>query len=234
MRTPVPDIHGKLRKLLEPRSPLACTLVSTETGHFVVLTLAPLTTARLMRRGRQTLWETRVHATDPAVRVGLASPPRYAVLSLSAAEASGRHEALVTRLETGSFEAETSREVLAPIRPFMAQGAAAFEASDHRGAVAAFDEAIRLAGQVDLVHSFLRLYQEAFLMRGLALERLDPDAAKGAYRDFIALYAALPSPHRDVLRAVAWAREAVERLTPLPRGDQARRRASAEGQVIGE
>ena len=216
MRTPVPDIHFKLRKLLEPRSALACTLVSTATGNFVVLTLAPLMAARLLGHGGQGLRETRVHKSDSEMRAGLATSPWYIVLSLTQAEGQARHETLLRRLEIGSLEAETSRKVLVPIRPCMGQGAAAFEAGDHRGAVAAFDEVFRVAGRMDAGHSFLHLYQEAFLMRGLALERLDPDAAKKAYRDFIALYAGLPSPHPDVLHGVAWAREAIERLTPVP------------------
>jgi hypothetical protein len=72
---------------------------------------------------------------------------------------------------------------------------------------------------MDAVHHFLHLYQEVFLMRALALEADDPEAAKAAYREFIALYAGLPSPHPEVLRAVARAREAIERLTPIP-GDR--------------
>jgi hypothetical protein len=56
-------------------------------------------------------------------------------------------------------------------------------------------------------------------MRALVLERSDRMAAKAAYRDLIALYAAYPINHLETLRGVAWAREAVERLTPAPTGD---------------
>ena len=229
MRQPVPDIHFRLRAMREPRSPLASALVKGEGEQFVVLTLAPLTAARLMGKGPRALWETRVYAFDAGAKVGLGSAPRYAVLTDSQAEALSRHEALVARLEQGSFETETARDVLAPIRALMDRGTEAFRAGDPRGAVAALDEAIRLASHKDLLHHFLHLYQEAFLMRGLALECLDPDAAKAAYRDFIRLFAGLPSPHPDTLRGVARAREAIERLTPTPREGSTRRHARRIG-----
>ena len=229
MRYPVPNIRLKLQGIREPRKSLASTLVETDAGHFVVLTLAPLKAARLMGQGPHALWETRVHESDPEVRVGLACAPRYAAFSETETEALARHEALVARLEAGTFETETAREVLAPIRPLMDRGAEAFKAGDHRGAVAAFEEAIRIARRMDAVRHFLHLYQEVFLMRALALECIDPDAAKAAYREFIQLYADLPSHHPDTLRGVAKAREAVERLTPTPREGSARRRAQADG-----
>lgn len=229
MRQPVPNLQRKLQGLREPRKPLASTLVGTDVGHFVVLTLAPLKAARLMGQGTRALWETRVHESDPEVRVGLAGAPRYAVLSPNETEALARHEALVARLEAGTFETETAREVLAPIRPLMDRGAEAFKAGEHQGAVAAFAEAIRVARRMDAVRHFLHLYEEAFLMRALTLECVDLDAAKAAYREFIQLYADLPSHHPDTLRGVAKAREAVERLTPTPREGSARRRAQADG-----
>jgi hypothetical protein len=229
MRYPVPNIRLKLQGLREPRKPLASTLVETDAGHFVVLTLGPLKAARLMGQGPHALWETRVHESDPEVRVGLGSAPRYAAFSETEAEALARHEALAARLEAGTFETETAREVLVPIRPLMERGAESFKAGNHRGAVAAFEEAIRVARRMDAVRHFLHLYQEAFLMRALTLERIDPDAAKSAYREFIQLYADLPSHHPDTLRGVAKAREAVERLTPTPREGSAWRRTQADG-----
>lgn len=231
MRYPVPNIRLKLQGIREPRKSLASTLVGTDVGHFVVLTLAPLKAARLMGQGPHALWETRVHESDPEVRVGLASAPRYEALSGTETEALVRHEALVARIEAGTFETETAREVLAPIRPLMDRGAEAFKAGDHRGGVAAFEEAIRIARRMDAVHSFLHLYQEAFLMRALTLECFDPDAAKAAYRELIQLYAHLPSHHPDVLRGVAKAREGVERLTPTPPGGSTRRRVQVEEQI---
>jgi hypothetical protein len=229
MRYPVPNIGLKLQGLREPRKPVASTLVGTEAGHFVVLTLAPLRSARVIGRGPRALWETRVHESDAEVRMGLAGAPQYSVVSPSETEALARHEALVARLEAGTFETETAREVLAPIRPLIDRGAEAFKAGEHQGAVAAFEEAIRVARRMDAVRHFLHLYQEAFLMRALTLECLDPDAAKAAYRELIQLYAHLPSHHPDTLRGVAKAREAVERLTPTPREGSARRRAQADG-----
>jgi tetratricopeptide (TPR) repeat protein len=229
MRYPVPNLRVRLQGLRESRKPLASTLVGTDVGHFVVLTLAPPNAARLMGQGPHALWETRVHESDPEVRVGLASAPRYAAFSETEPEALARHEALVARLEAGTFETETAREALAQIRPLMDRGAEAFRAGEHQGAVAAFEEAIRVARRVDAVRHFLHLYQEAFLMRALTLECIDPDAAKAAYREFIQLYADLPSHHPDTLRGVAKAREAVERLTPTPREGSARRRAQADG-----
>jgi hypothetical protein len=234
MRYPVPNLRLRLQGLREPRKPLAATLVVTEAGYFVVLTLAPLKALRLMGQGPRSLWETRVHETDREVRVGLGSVPRSAVLSLTEAEALARHEALAARLEAEAFETETGREVLAPIRPLMDRGAEAFRAGDHRGAAAAFEEVIRVAGRMDAVHSFLHLYQEAFLMRALMLECIDPDAANAAYRDFIRLCADLRSRHPDTLRGVAKAREAFERLTPTPREGSTRRHALPGGQAAAE
>lgn len=229
MRHPVPDIHLRLRAVREPRSCLASTSVVNEGGQFVVLTLTPLRSARLMGRGPKVLWETRVYAFDPQGNVGLGTAPRYAVVSASQAEALDRQEALAARLEAGTFERETAREVLAPVRPLMRQAAEAFEAGEPQKAVAALDVAIRIAGRMDRVHTFLHLYQEAFLLRALALECTDPDAAKAAYRDFIHLNAGLPAPHPDTFRAVARAREAVERLTPTPREGTTGRRIQAGG-----
>jgi hypothetical protein len=137
----------------------------------------------------------------------------------------------VARLEQGSFETETARDVLAPIRALMDRGTEAFRAGDPRGAVASLDEAIRMASHMDLLHHFLHLYQEAFLMRGLALECLDPDAAKAAYRDFIHLFAGLPSPHPDTLRGVARAREAIERMAPTPQEGSKRWHARRVGRL---
>ncbi len=225
MRYPVPNINLKLRAIREPRSPLAATLVEAEDERCLVLTLAPLKTARMMGKGPRSAWETRLYAFDAQVSVGLAGLPRYAVLSASHEEALSRHEALLARLEAGSFEAETSREVLAPIRPLIDRAAELFRVRTYPEAVAVLEEAIRVAGLMDLVHSFLHLYQEAYLMRALALECVDPVAAKAAYRDFIHLYAGLPSPHPDTLRGVARARETVERLTPTPCEGSPRRHA---------
>ncbi|MBI2115363.1 MAG: hypothetical protein HYT85_09815, partial [candidate division NC10 bacterium] len=227
MRQPVPNIHLKLRLIGESRSPLASTLVVAGEKQFVVLTLAPLKTARLMGQGPRALWETRVYTFDPGSSVGLGTAPRYAVLSGTQDEALDRHEALVLRLEAGSFERETAREVLAPVRPLMHQAVETFRAGDPQRAVAALDEAIRIAGRMDLLHTFLPLYQEAYLMRALALECTSPDAAKAAYRDFIHLYAGLHSPHPGTVRGVARAREAIERLTPTPPEGSTRRHVPA-------
>ncbi len=231
MRYPVPNIRLKLQLFREPRKPLASTLVETDAGHFVVLTLAPLRTARVRGQGSRAQWETRVHESDPEVRIGLGSPPVYAAFSATGAEALGRHEALAGRLEAGTFETETAREVLAPIRPLMDRGAEAFKAGGPRGAVTMFEEAIRIASRMDAVRHFLHLYQEAFLMRALALECFDPDAAKAAYREFIQSYADSPSHRPETLRGMAKAREAVERLTPTPHGGSARRRIQVDEQT---
>ena len=233
MRQPVPNIHLKLRLIGEPRSPLASTLVVAGGKQFVVLTLVPLTIGRLLGKGPRTLWESRVYTFDPGSRVGLGTAPRYAVLSGTQDEALDKHEALVLRLEAGSFGRETAREVLAPVRPLMHQAVETFRAGDPLRAVAALDEAIRIAGRMDVLHTFLHLYQEAFLMRALALECTDPDAAKVAYRDFIHLGAGLSAPHPDTLRGVARAREAVERLAPTPREGSTRRHGHA-GEHVAE
>jgi hypothetical protein len=217
MRHPVPNIRLKLRAILEPRSPLASTLVEAEGEQRLVLTLTPLKTARLVGRSPRTAWETRVYTFDARASVGLGGLPRYAVLSASQPEALARHEALVVRIEAGTFETETAREVLAPIRPLMDRAVEQFRLGNYQAAVAVLEEAIRVARHMDVVHSFLHLYQEAFLMRALVLECIHPDTAKAAYREFIQLYAGLASHHPETLRGVARAREAIERLTPTPR-----------------
>jgi hypothetical protein len=209
----------KLRAIHEPRKPLASTLVVTAAGQFVVLTLVPLKTARLMGQGPRALGETRVYAFDLKTTVGLGSAPRYATFSEPEDDALARHETLVARLESGTFEMDTARDVLGPIYPLVERAMERFQVGDPREARVALEEALRVAERVDSVHYFLHLYQEVFLMRGLVLEGDDPEAAKAAYREFIALYAGLPSPHPEVLRAVARAREAIERLTPIP-GDR--------------
>jgi hypothetical protein len=214
----------KLRAIHEPRKPLASTLVVTAAGQFVVLTLAPLRTARLMGQDPHAFWETRVYAFDRETRIGLGSAPRYAAFSEREADALARHETLAGRLESGTFETDTARDVLGPIYPLVERAMEHFQVGDPRAASAALEEALRVAKRVDAVHHFLHLYQEVFLMRGLVLEDDDPEVAKAAYREFIALYAGLPSPHPDVLRAVARAREAVERLAPIPGDRPARHR----------
>jgi hypothetical protein len=99
-----------------------------------------------------------------------------------------------------------------------------YQVGDLEAARAALEEALRVAGRMDAVHHFLHLYQEVFLMRALVLEGDDSEAAKAAYREFIALSAGLPSPHPEVQRAVARARAAIERLTPIPDDSSARHR----------
>ena len=226
-QSPVPDIHLKLRGIHEPRKPLASTLVVTAGGQFLVLTLAPLRTARLMGQGPRALSETRVYAYDLNTRLGLGSRPRYAVYSEREDDALARHASFVARLEGETFEAETARDVLEALSPIRQRATERFRAGNHREALASLEEALRVAGRMDAVHHFLHLYQEVFLMRALVLEGDDPEAAKAAYREFIALYAGLPSPHPEVQRAVARAREAVERLTPVPAQARARDRLSA-------
>ncbi len=225
----VPDIHLKLRGIREPRKPLASTLLVTASGQFVVLTLSPLRTARLMGQGAHAHWETRVYAFDLESRVGFGSAPRYAVLSQNEAEALDRHDALVTCLEAGTFEADTARDVLGPIYPLVERAMDRFQVGDLREARAALEEALRVAGRMDAVHHFLHLYQEVFLMRALTLEGDGAEAAKAAYREFISLYAGLPSPHPEVLRAVARAREAIDRLTPMPTQGRGHKGASPHG-----
>lgn len=221
-RSPLPDIDLKLRGIREPRKPLASTWVVTAAGQFVVLTLVPLKMARLMGQGPRALWETRVYAFDLKTSVGLGSAPRYAACSERDDDALARHETLVERLEAGTFETDTARDVLERIYPIVERAMDRFQGGNPRESRAVLEEALRVAERVDAVYHFLHLYQEVFLMRGLVLEGYDPEAAKAAYREFIALYAGLPSPNPEVLRAVARAREAIERLTPVPPQGRAR------------
>lgn len=233
MRYPIPNICLLVRAIRESRTPAVATFVVVDTGRFTVLTLAPLKRARLMGKGREALWESRVHAAESPDHPGLGAMARYAVLDSDQKEALARHESLVSRLEAGSFEAETAREVLASIRPLLDRGAETFKQGDLRGAMAALEEAIGVASRMDATFAFLHLYQEAYLMRALTLEQMDPEAAKGAYREFISLYAGHPSHHPDTLRGAARAREAVERLTPIPDERRSRRILANEPAVEG-
>ena len=226
MRYPASNVQHQLRGLLEPRTPLAASVVSTAGAHYVVLTLAPLAAARLFRHGTRGLWETRVYVSEPPPKVRLAARAHYAVLDANQTEALLRHERLMDRLEAGSFEAETGREIVSAIGSSVDRAAAAFRADDFPGSVTALDETIAIAGRLDATQSFLRLYQEAFLMRGLALERIDAAKGKQAYRDFIDRCALLAPCHPETLRAVAWAREAIERLVPIPGEGRASRRGT--------
>lgn len=217
MRSSIPDIRVQLQKLLERREPLAATRVVTDADQYVVLTLAPRHAARLLGRSGSAVWETRLYLAQPP-RFGIGAQSHYVVLDATRADAVARHEALVGRLERGSFDQETSREILRAIHPCTDRAARVFAAADHRAAVAALEEALGVAGRLDTVRRFLHLYVEVFLMRAVTLELADRDAAKAAYRDLIALYADHPLNHPETLRGVARAREAVERLAPVPSG----------------
>jgi hypothetical protein len=233
VRYPAANLQRQLQGLLEPRPAVVATAVSTETEHYVVLTLAPPRAARLVRRRSRALWETRVYVTEPPPKARLQARAHYAVFDANRAKALHRYERLVSCLEARSFEAVISQEILGTIGPSVDRAADAFRGGNFSSAVAALDEAIDIAGRLDATQSFLRLYQEAFLMRGLALERIDPAMGKQAYRDFIERCAGLAPYHPDTLRAVAWAREAVERLVPIPGEGRARRRRGDESEGDG-
>lgn len=234
MRYPVPNIRLLVRAIRESRTPAAATFVVADAGQFTVLTLAPLKRSRLLGKGREALWETRVHAAESPDHPGLGAMARYAVLDSDQKEALARHDSLVSRLEAGSFDAETAREVLASIHPLLDRGAEAFKKGDLRGTMAALEEAIGVPSRMDATFAFLHLYQEAYLMRALMLEQIDPEAAKQAYREFVSLYAGHPSHHPDTLRGVARARKAVERLTPGPNERGSRGRPSPHRPAIRE
>lgn len=215
MRHPVPTIREQLRKLLESRAPLAATRLATYPDEYVVLTLAPQTAARLRDRGGSAIWETKVYVVRPP-SFGIGIESHYAVLDTDRGAALVRHETLLRRLERGDFSQETSREILQAIRPAVARARQLLHDGDSRAAVAALEAALQVIGRLDTIRRFLHLYAEIFLMRALAIEKSDPGAAAAAYRELIALHAEHPLHHPDTLRAVARARVAVERLTPVP------------------
>jgi hypothetical protein len=219
MRHPVPTIREQLRKLLESRAPLAATRLATHPDEYVVLTLAPHTAARLRDRGGSAIWETKVYVVRPP-SFGIGTQPHYAVLDTDRDAALLRHETLLRRLERGDFPQGTSREILQAVRPSIAHATRMLRHSDPRAAVAALEAALHAAGRLDTIRRFLDLYAELYLMRGIAIEMNDTLAATVAYRELIALYAKHPLHHPDTLRAVARAREAVERLTPVPFGQR--------------
>jgi len=215
MRHPVPTIREQLRKLLDSRAPLAATRLAIDVDQYVVVTLSPRKTARLRDRGESAIWETKIYVAQPP-SVGIGAQPHYAVLDADRDAALVRHETLLRRLENGNFLQETSREILHAIRPSVAHATQALRDDNPRAAAASLEAALHAAGRLDTVRRFLHLYAELFLMRAIAIERNDTLAATVAYRELIALYAKHPLHHPDTLRAVARAREAVERLTPVP------------------
>jgi len=215
MRHPVPTIREQLRKLLDSRAPLAATRLAIDVDQYVVVTLSPRKTARLRDRGESAIWETKIYVAQPP-SVGIGTQPHYAVLDADRDAALVRHETLLRRLENGNFLQETSREILHAIRPSVAHATQALRDDNPRAAAASLEAALHAAGRLDTVRRFLHLYAELFLMRAIAIERNDTLAATVAYRELIALYAKHPLHHPDTLRAVARAREAVERLTPVP------------------
>jgi hypothetical protein len=217
VRSSIPDIRVQLQKVLERREPLAATRVVTDADQYVVLTLAPRHAAHLLGRSGSAVWETRLYLAQPP-RFGIGAQSHYVVLDATREDAVARHETLIGRLERGVFDHETSCEILRAICPWTDRAARAFAAADHQATVAALEEALGVAGRLDTVRRFLHLYVEVFLMRALTLELADRDAAKTAYRDFIALHAEHPLGHPETLRGVAWAREAIERLAPVPSG----------------
>ena len=217
MRYPVPTIRDQLRRLLEHREPLAATRMVTDPDQYVVLTLAPPHAARVFGRGRPAIWETRVYIAQ-APSFGIGAEPHYVALDGRRDDALARHETLLRRLESASFAQATSRELLQAIRPFLERAGQAYAGRDTRTTLAALEEALGVAGRLDAIRRFLHCYVEVFLMRGLTLEHADQEGAKAAYRELIALHADHPLHHPETLRCVAWARAAVERLTPVPTG----------------
>jgi hypothetical protein len=187
-----------------------------DPDQYVVLTLAPRHGARLFGKSGSMIWETRVYRAQPP-RFSIDVQPHYVALDACRDAALARHENLLRRLERASFEQDTSREILQAIRPSTERAERAFAAGDTSATLAALEEALRVAGRLDAVRRFLHCYVAVFLMRGITLECTDQEAAKTAYRKIVALHAEHPLHHPETLRAVAQAREAVERLTPAPR-----------------
>lgn len=212
MRAPIPDIRERLARVAEPRRPIAATRL--EAGEaFLVVTLAPPGLARLGLRAQAAWWETRVHESAYG---GLGSQPRYAVLDGDQAAALLRHEALLRRLEAGRFEADTAREIVQGVRPLLDRAVDAFRERRIDEALRWVGEAIGTASRLDAAHAFLRLYVQAYLLRGILLDHLDAQRAIDAYRALIALVARQSICDESVLHAVSEARGAVEQLTPIP------------------
>jgi hypothetical protein len=214
-------IRDQLQKLLEPRAPLAATRLVADPDQYVVLTLTPRRTARLRRGGGSEIWETKVYIAQPP-GFGIGAQPHYVVLDVDRDAGLARHETLLRRLEGATFPQATSREILQAIRPSTERAAQALRNGDTRTALRMLEEALRVAGRLDAIRRFLHLYAEVFLMRALAIEKSDIVAAGAAYRELIALHADYPLHHPDALQAVAHAREAIERLTPIPIGTRNR------------
>jgi hypothetical protein len=216
MRYAATNVERYLRGHRERRQAIASMAVAGPQGHFVVITLAPFPGGRLVRWVLPVAWETQAYESEGPPRHRLGTRPHYAAMDAERSDALARHERLLARLEAGTFEAETGRDVLRPVVPAVGAAARAYERGDAPGALRALEEAIRCASRLDVTQRFFHLYQEAYLMRALILEAVAPDRGTEAYRDFIAVCAGLAERQPATWQAMAWARAAVERLTPYP------------------
>ena len=127
-------------------------------------------------------------------------------------QALAAHERVVDALHAGDYERRFVASFLTTLALLLEGAAAAAARGDLAEAVAGYDQALSRCQTWDPGKVFFVAYQDIYLLRAAALERVDPRQGCEAYRRFIALYASLDRPEAETMEAAAAARRAVERL----------------------
>lgn len=127
-------------------------------------------------------------------------------------QALAEHEKVVEALIVGDYERRLVASFLTTLAPLLESAAEAVARGDLAEAVASYDRALARCQSWDPGKAFFVAYQDLYLLRAAALERVDPRQGCEAYRRFIAHYASVDYPEVQTIEAVAAARRAVERL----------------------
>ena len=210
----LPATHRHVRLATGGWPVVRATLVRRgERGH-LLLTLVLPWWARIVRWRRG---EPPARAEQRVFRSGAEAetrgrPPIATARFRDRQQALAEHGRLVQALVAGDYEARLVHAFLAMLAPLLEGAAAAAARGDLAAAVASYDDAIARCRAWDPGQAFFTAYQDLYLLRAAALERLDPQRGCEAYRAFIALYARLEYPEAQTIQAAAVARRAVERL----------------------
>lgn len=158
-----------------------------------------------------------VHAEQQVFRCGpdaetWGRPPIAIVTFRTRQQALAEHEKVVEALVVGDYERYFVASFLTTLAPLLESAAEAVARGDLAEAVGSYDRALTRCQSWDPGKAFFVAYQDLYLLRAAALERVDPRQGCEAYRRFIAHYASVDYPEVQTIEAVAAARRAVERL----------------------
>ena len=211
---PLPPAHPRVLLAAGGEPVLAATLVRRGDRGHLVLTLALPWWERIVRWRRG---EPPARAEQRVFRSGAEAEtsgrlPIATAIFRDRQEALAEHGRVVEELTVGDYERRLVREFLTTLAPMLDTAAAAVARGDLAAAVAGYDHALAWCQAWDPGRAFFAAYQDLYLLRAAALERLDPQQGCAAYRAFIALYARLDRPDAQTMQAAAAARRAVERL----------------------